>query len=689
MSLRPVRSIIQGRSATLLVAACFFTFVAAQDDSTKVLLKPTFGLGTGMFAFYGDVGSDHSNYSPLLTRVGYEFRAVSPITPWLEGGLYAMHGRVGVNERSFDRNLNFESRVTIGGFQFAYNFHQLLKPDRVVEPFISLGFESVEFLSKTDLYDAQGREYNYWSDGTIRDVAESAPDAGTAVIMQRDHSYESDIRELNLDGFGKYNERTWAIPVGLGAKLKLGGGFDFRVGATMHFTQSDLVDGVTDQSVEGRTGDSRNDRFLFSSFSLNYAINVDRKKAKRLAEPQLTPEQMDMLVLMDDEDGDGVTDFNDLCPQTPAGAKVSAQGCPEDGDADGVPDVMDDELASAAGAPVDERGVTITDGMFLKDYLNYKDSGNVNIVTSRVESFGPSRKSSSPKTAKRVYTVQVGSNVEGITEAQMQQLLSIPDVRTIERGDTTMFVVGSYEALPEAIRRQLNLNTGGITGRVMAEENGQLIDIGPEVATAQGGMGSEAGGPVTKGEAIVRVQLGAYRDKLSKNIFDGVNDLVVLKGDDGLTRYYTGSFTEVNDAAKHKVNMLLKGFDGAFLVAFKDGERVSLKDAGARLTGPENLKSLPEGGISKDAIRYKVQLGTFAGNVPSDVMGKYIEIGNVSSVTSADAVRYYFGSYTTRAEAEAAKTTLVQKGLADAFVVGDMLGRTIPAEDADRVLNGN
>jgi len=123
-------------------------------------------------------------------------------------------------------------------------------------------------------------------------------------------------------------------------------------------------------------------------------------------------------------------------------------------------------------------------------------------------------------------------------------------------------------------------------------------------------------------------------------------------------------------------------------VAFKDGKRVSLKEAGARLTGPENLKSLPEGGISKDAIRYKVQLGTFAGNVPSDVMGKYIEIGNVSSVTSADAVRYYYGSYTTRAEAEAAKATLVQKGLSDAFVVGDMLGRTIPAEDADRVLIG-
>jgi len=673
----------------LLTALLISPAATAQEDSSAVsLFRPTFGLGVGMFAFYGDIGSQHDSFSPLVTRVGYELRAASPITTWLEGSLYAMHGRVGMNERSLDRNLNFESRVTIGGFQFAYNFDQFLNPDRTVEPFVSLGFESVEFLSKTDLYDAEGRAYNYWSDGTIRDIAEDAPNAGSATLMQRDYTYESDIRELNLDGFGKYEERTWGIPVGIGAKLRMGGGFDARIGTTMHFTMSDLVDGVTDQSVEGRTGDGRNDRFLFTSFSLSYAIDVDRKKRKREKEPAITPEQMDMLVLKDDEDGDGVTDFNDLCPHTPSGARVSAQGCPEDTDGDGVPDVMDDEPATAQGLPVDARGVAITDEQFLADYLNYKDSGNVNILTSRVESVGPSRRGTTPAKAKRVYSVQVGSDVEGITEAQMQQLLSIPDVRTIERGDTTIFVVGAYEALPEAIRRQLGLKTGGVDGRVVAEEDGRVIDIASEVAAAQAGMGAEPGTPAAKGEATVRVQLGAYRQKLSKNIFDGVPDLVVLTGDDGLTRYYTGSYTDVNEAARHKVNMLLKGFDGAFLVAFKDGKRVSLKEAGARLTGPENLKSRPEGGINKDAIRYKVQLGTFAGNVPSDVMGTYIEIGNVSSVPSADAVRYYFGSYTTRAEAEDARQMLIAKGLADAFVVGDMLGRTIPAEDADRVLQG-
>ncbi|MBL8000728.1 MAG: hypothetical protein JNL05_02095 [Flavobacteriales bacterium] len=660
---------------------------AQQDSSRNELLMPRFGLGAGMLAFYGDIGNQHKEYSPLVTRLGYELRFSSQVTPWLEAGLVATHGRVGVNERSTTRNLNFESRITTGGFQFAYNFDHFLRPDRTVEPFVSVGFEGIEFLSKTDLYDSQGRAYHYWSDGTIRDIEETAPNAGDAVVMQRDYTYESDIRELNLDGFGKYTERTWGIPVGVGARMRIGGGFDFRVSSTMHFAMSDLVDGVTAESVEGRSGDSRNDRMLFTAVSVSYTIDTERKARKQLEEPQLTPEQMDMLVLKDDADGDGVTDFNDLCPGTPSGAKVDANGCPQDSDGDGVPDVLDDEPATAPGAPVDARGVTITDEQFLADYLNYKDSGNVHIVTSRVESMGQARNTAATK-AKRVYTVQVGSNVEGISEAQIQALLSIPDVRTIERGDTTIFVVGSYDALPEALRRQLSLKGDGVEGRVVAEEGGRIIEVDGEVAAAQGAIQGQPAGAEAKGNTVVRVQLGAFREKLSRNIFEGVPDLVVLKGDDGLTRYYTGSFTDVNAAAGHKVNMLMKGFDGAFLVAFKDGKRVSLKQAGARLTGPENLKSMPEGGISKDAIRYRVQVGTFAGNVPSDVMGKYIELGNVTPVTSADAVRYYYGTFTTRAEAENARKMLVEKGLADAFVVGDMLGRIIPAEDADRVLQG-
>lgn len=656
-----------------------------EDAGAPVKLKPTFGLGPGMFAFYGDVGSQHGSYSPLVTRVGYELRATTPITPWLEGGIHVVHGRLGMNERSLTRNLNFESRITTGGLMLRYNFLQLLNPKRVVEPFINVGFESVEFLTKTDLRDAQGRLYHYWTDGTIRDIDENAANAGDAVLLQRDYTYESDVRESNLDGFGKYLERTWAIPVGIGARMDIGHGFDFRMGTTMYLTRSDLVDGITQDSKGDRAGSAGNDRFLFSSFSIGYTVPM-KKPAKKAKMTPLDSEEIDAIAWAGDEDGDGVQDINDNCPYTPAGVKVNAFGCPLDGDGDGVPDHADDELNTSPGAAVDARGVAFTDDELLKAWLAYKDSGNVNMVVSRVESFGPMKPP--PVKVKRVYVVKVGEQVESISEDLIQKLLSIPDIRAVEQGDTTFYVVGSFESIPEALRRELELKGIKIEGRVMAEENGRLIDVTDEVNAERAKMTQGTGEAPAQGtgEVIVRVQLGAFRYPLSRNIFEGIDDLVILKGEDGLTRYYTGSYKEVNPAAEHKVKMLLRGFQGAFLVAFRDGKRITMKEAGAKLTGPETINNAPSGSIDKTKLRYRVQVGTFVGNVPMETMSKLIEMGDVKPVTSTDATRYYYGQFKSRKEADDAKAAIVKKGFGDAFVVGDMNGYIIPADEADELM---
>jgi hypothetical protein len=55
-------------------------------------------------------------------------------------------------------------------------------------------------------------------------------------------------------------------------------------------------------------------------------------------------------------------------------------------------------------------------------------------------------------------------------------------------------------------------------------------------------------------------------------------------------------------------------------------------------------------------------------------------------LSNADGVRYLHGRFTTRAEAEGARTRLRAAGLEDAFVVGEMNGHIIPAEDAERLL---
>lgn len=652
------------------------------SEGTTPTLKPTFSLGVGMLGYYGDIGNDLDYYSPLVSRPGFELKAGTPLNEWLEADLYVLFGQVSASERTETRNLNFESKLTTGGFMFTYNFHHFLKPDRQLEPYLSLGLETVEFLSKTDLYDGNGNMYHYWSDGTIRDINETAVNSSDAVVIQRDYIYESDIRELDTDGFGKYDERTFAMPVGIGAKFLIGKSFDLRLGSTMHFTFSNFIDGVTENSEGNRQGSSKNDNFLFSSVSIRYGIDLDKKHRKPTHE-YLSPEEMDLLVFSEDSDGDGVRDLDDLCPQTPEGVQVDLQGCPIDTDGDGVPDYRDDEPETAAGIAVDQRGVTISDEDFLLAYRMYMDSTGefAHIDQTSIST------ADGPKGARRgrTYVVQVGSNIEGISDDMNSKILSISDVKTIHNGDTAIYIVGDYENLPDAIERESELENSGINGQVMANESGDLLDITSTVDSVKSTMNIDPS-HVVDDQTVLRVQIGAFRNPLSAGVFRGVPNLIELKGNDGIIRYYTGSFSDVNLAAEHKVDMFLKGFEGAFLVAFRKGERISLKEAGATIEGPETVEKDIVSPINVDMISFKVQVGAFMGNVPAEVMNLFIEIGEVTSVKGDNSTKYYFGEFRSRIEAEQAKEDLISQGLNDAFVVGAFSGHIITAAEAQRIL---
>lgn len=67
-----------------------------------------------------------------------------------------------------------------------------------------------------------------------------------------------------------------------------------------------------------------------------------------------------------DGDGDGVVDSKDRCPDSPAGAKVNADGCELDSDGDGVVDSKDSCPDSKAGAKVDDKGCEIAGVIALK-----------------------------------------------------------------------------------------------------------------------------------------------------------------------------------------------------------------------------------------------------------------------------------------------------------------------------------
>ncbi|WP_202922528.1 OmpA family protein [Sinimarinibacterium sp. NLF-5-8] len=72
-----------------------------------------------------------------------------------------------------------------------------------------------------------------------------------------------------------------------------------------------------------------------------------------------------------DQDGDGVPDYLDRCPNTPQGVQVGADGCPLDSDGDGVPDYLDKCPNTPAGAVVGPDGCEIdSDGDGVPDRLD-------------------------------------------------------------------------------------------------------------------------------------------------------------------------------------------------------------------------------------------------------------------------------------------------------------------------------
>ena len=72
-----------------------------------------------------------------------------------------------------------------------------------------------------------------------------------------------------------------------------------------------------------------------------------------------------------DTDGDGVYDYLDKCPETPAGIAVDKDGCPPDSDGDGVFDYRDKCPDTPGGVTVDQHGCPLDsdrDGVY--DYLD-------------------------------------------------------------------------------------------------------------------------------------------------------------------------------------------------------------------------------------------------------------------------------------------------------------------------------
>jgi hypothetical protein len=344
------------------------SIIFSRGDDSK--LAPRIGIGTGFFTYFGDV-QDNNFSHPFTSSWGYEFRASANFSRHFDLDLSVVYGDITINERSPEsiRNRNFRSEIFVGGVGISYNFNHLYKKKPgIVQPYVGVGVAFIHFDSKTDLLDANGNTYHYWSDGTIMDRPENSETAWQAVELQRDYEYETDLRQMNNDGLGKYGLFTFSVPVSAGLDFKMGRRISARLGASFHYTFTDLMDDFTHRGNGERKGNSANDMFLFTSLSVAYAFGVERKQKA----PQNDYfEGMDVLAMdVNDADADGVRDIDDLCAMTPDGVEVDEFGCPLDTDRDLIADYRDKEEFTGAEKIANLQGIGLTDQMIWEQYLD-------------------------------------------------------------------------------------------------------------------------------------------------------------------------------------------------------------------------------------------------------------------------------------------------------------------------------
>lgn len=302
----------------------------------------------GGLKFLGDVGKKgNANFFSDM-RLGYNLGVEYRVGKILGIGIDGTYGKLAGTDNDKSSHLNFQSTI-MGGALNVYGFFDKLKDEeKDVAPYIHAGFGYLMFDPYGDLRDKNTTIYNYWSDGSIRNLEESTANEPLSTIIKRDYTYETQLK----DSLANYSRSTFYIPVGAGAKFKMGFRTSLRIGVAYNICLSDYIDNY-------KSGG--NDSWASASVGLNVHFGKKPKDAYSNVDFKAVDNS--------DTDGDGVKDLDDKCLGTPKGIKVDGKGCPEDKDDDGVFDYMDKELTTKKGARVDGNGVTINEEELAKRQL--------------------------------------------------------------------------------------------------------------------------------------------------------------------------------------------------------------------------------------------------------------------------------------------------------------------------------
>ena len=209
------------------------------------------------------------------------------------------------------------------------------------------------------------------------------------------------------------------------------------------------------------------------------------------------------------------------------------------------------------------------------------------------------------------------------------------------------------------------------------------------------------------------VQVGAFLRPISQDVFRGFAPVRGEDGPNGFTRYSAGIFKKINEANLAKNEIRAIGYKDAFVVAYRDGNRIPVFEAKKILEGEaqgqasevasaaasstEGTSSTNSNGASEElpenarlysgedvkGLYYTVQVGAYSREVPPSAM---FNLSPLVSHQTGGLVKYTSGIYQDIAPASAAKTRIRDLGISDAFVTIYYGGNRVSQAEADQLV---
>ena len=624
--------------------------------SQEQQFNPKFTLGSGFYTLTGDIQNEKTGF--LKGIAGFNAGMKFELTNNLDLSFLFVKASFTAN----NEDEKFSSDVDGFGLHIGYTVNQIFKQSKIF-PLLSLGVQNFN----------------------VRNIGESS----SAI----------------------------SIPLGFGLRMNMTDRLQFDISMNFGIGLGDI-----DMSKE-----KGNDGYKLLSFNLHYDLFTPKSKENVYFDDSYYVDVDFAKLESEDEDGDLVADIDDFCPKTPIGVKVDNIGCPLDDDKDGIANYIDKQKNTVEGSIVDEEGVELTDEKYQsmysdyeaasREYANFYNENEIKrenyktidaYLIAKANAFNKAynQEKELDNTVQRLkYKIKIGAFIDGVPANVINRYLSLDDLESLpQQNGMVIYAVGSYDSLEDALGRKYELESKGFYETyILVDNNGSvsnyvmpvlepLIDEDEEVVIANVELveiekTNIEDTVISYNETTYRIQIGAFDNELSDKVFDGVDNVVSFSGKDGLVRYMAGSFSEYKDAINYKVQMKARGFEDAFIVTYKNGERISLNIAIKTERTFPKAEVVVEQEDTMPNIEFWVQVLVAKESLSSDNLIKLGELGNIDKEAKGEEMYIYFtGYYTSLEDANIRLEEAKLAGFIDPFVFAKLEGVRINVEQAIELL---